>query len=287
MAVHTQQYVVVWECLNHPNSLHWKAYSPVVSQILEKAFQNKLTQVLLGDADPSLSRFRVSLTSMTQICEIREEASPVRRMLYPRSSPAGQGIRWDWLGDRFSEWNEYNMEAQVAIETAWSSGLQTLDLSKTCGVPYIINYCNLTQVRKDTGFVRSIRRVQQATYPAALKHEVPVETVQLSPVKLEQDVKGFGTGGKPKWLSNMIMSVVKSPVKGTGDVKASKLGRNNVEQTTGESPQDINSQRGRKESRIALRVERRMSRSSSLDTVSTCLSHDSIKPPYNRSTNAF
>lgn len=64
---------------------------------------------------------RVSLTSMTQICEIREEASPVRRMLYPRSSPAGQGIRWDWLGDRFSEWNEYNMEAQVAIETAWSS----------------------------------------------------------------------------------------------------------------------------------------------------------------------
>lgn len=59
MAVHTQQYVVVWECLNHPNSLHWKAYSPVVSQILEKAFQNKLTQVLLGDADPSLSRFRL------------------------------------------------------------------------------------------------------------------------------------------------------------------------------------------------------------------------------------
>jgi hypothetical protein len=32
----------------------------------------------------------------------------------------------------------------------------------------------LTQVRKDTGFVRSIRRVQQATYPAALKHEVPL-----------------------------------------------------------------------------------------------------------------
>ena len=53
-------------------------------------------------------------------------------------------------------------------------GLQTLDLSKTCSVPYIINYCNLTQVRKDTGFVRSIRRVQQATYPAALKHEVPI-----------------------------------------------------------------------------------------------------------------
>ena len=31
----------------------------------------------------------------------------------------------------------------------------------------------MTQVRKDTGFVRSIRRIQQATYPAALRTEVP------------------------------------------------------------------------------------------------------------------
>ncbi|EFX69003.1 hypothetical protein DAPPUDRAFT_301187 [Daphnia pulex] len=290
MAVHVQQYVVVWECLSRPNSSHWKAYSPAVSQILEKAYQNKLTQVLLGDADPSLSRFRISLTSMTQICEVREEASPVRRMLYPRSSTAGQGIRWDWLGDRFSEWNEYSMEAQVAIEKAWSSGLQTLDLSKTCCVPYIINYCNLTQVRKDTGFVRSIRRVQQATYPAALKHEVPLETVPQPAVKPEQEtVKSSGSSVKPNWLSNMIMNVVKSPSKGSGDQKSQKLGRNSAEQSSDDCPQDSSSNRKRKESRIALRVERRMSRSSSLDTVSTCLSQDSIKPPQNsaRSTNAY
>lgn len=107
-------------------------------------------------------------------------------------------------------------------------------------------------------------------------------------MKLEQDVKGFGTSGKPKWLSNMI-SVVKSPVKGTEDAKTSKVGRINLEQTACESQQEKNSHRGRKESRIALRVERRMSRSSSLDTVSTCLSQDSIKPPYSsvRSTHAF
>lgn len=61
MAVHVQQYVVVWECLSRPNSSHWKAYSPAVSQILEKTYQNKLTQVLLGDADPSLSRFRLDM----------------------------------------------------------------------------------------------------------------------------------------------------------------------------------------------------------------------------------
>lgn len=40
-------------------------------------------------------------------------------------------------------------------------------------MPYIINFCNLTQVKKDTGFVRSIRRVQQAAYPAAMRNEVP------------------------------------------------------------------------------------------------------------------
>lgn len=65
MAVPVQHYVVVWECLSSPNSAHWKAYSPVVSQILEKAFRSKLTQVLLGDADPSLSRYRFVHTKNT------------------------------------------------------------------------------------------------------------------------------------------------------------------------------------------------------------------------------
>lgn len=39
-------------------------------------------------------------------------------------------------------------------------------MSKTyLNFPYIINFCNLTQVRNTTGFVRNIRRVQQAPYP--------------------------------------------------------------------------------------------------------------------------
>lgn len=39
-------------------------------------------------------------------------------------------------------------------------------MSKTfLNFPYIINFCNLTQVRTTTGFVRSIRRVTQAPYP--------------------------------------------------------------------------------------------------------------------------
>ena len=57
MASH-QQYVVVWECLNNSGRSRWKPYSPSVSQILEKAYRNNLTQVLLGDADPALNKFR-------------------------------------------------------------------------------------------------------------------------------------------------------------------------------------------------------------------------------------
>ena len=110
-------------------------------------------------------------------------------------------------------------------------------------------------------------------------------------MKIEQEtaVKSSLSSGKPNWLSSMIMNVVKSPSKGAGDQKSQKSGRNSVEHSSDDCPQDSSSNRRRKESRIALRVERRMSRSSSLDTVSTCLSQDSMKPPHNslRSTNAY
>ena len=118
----------------------------------------------------------------------------------------------------------------------------------------------------------------------------PIETVLQPAEKIEQPtVKSSGSSGKPGWLSNMIMNVVKSPSKGAGDQKAQKLGRNSAEPSSEDCPHDSNSNRRRKESRIALRVERKMSRSSSLDTVSTCLSQDSIKPPHNsmRYTNAY
>ena len=58
---------------------------------------------------------------MVQICEFKEEACPVRRMLHPRGSPAGQGLRWDWLGDHFAEWIDYDMDTQTYIEAGWSN----------------------------------------------------------------------------------------------------------------------------------------------------------------------
>lgn len=108
-------------------------------------------------------------------------------------------------------------------------------------------------------------------------------------MKSESETKG--PSGKARWLSN-IMNVVKSPSKSAGEPKTPKCARQCAEQTNDDCrscSQDVSSHRNRKESRLALRVERRMSRSSSLDTVSTCLSQDSTKNPYNsvRATNAF
>ena len=77
---------------------------------------------------------------MVQICEYSEEVKPVRRMLYLRASPAGQGIRWDWLGDRISEWIDYEMDAQDCIEAAW------VHVSRNIGTCYGRTTHNLTSL---------------------------------------------------------------------------------------------------------------------------------------------
>lgn len=45
-------------------------------------------------------------------------------------------------------------------------GCQVIDVSRTyLGFPYTIDFCNLTQVRNDSGYKRNIRRINQAPYP--------------------------------------------------------------------------------------------------------------------------
>ena len=64
----------------------------------------------------------------------------------------------------------------------YMQGDQTTDVSKTnTAFPYIINFCNLTQVRNSTGYVRSIRRVQQAPYPL----------IKVQPEELQSVVAGI------------------------------------------------------------------------------------------------
>lgn len=54
------------------------------------------------------------------------------------------------------------------------------------GFPYVINFCNLTQTRINTGFIRNIRRVQQAPYPLI---KVRLEELTPSVHNKQPDIK--------------------------------------------------------------------------------------------------
>lgn len=160
--------VVVWEVesilLNK-----YVPYSSSVSQHLERAYAKKLTRVFLGDSDASLNEYYVNLRTMKQCSEIPEAEHPlvnVRRQFYNPSSPAGKGIRWEYAGNSNSEWHQYDMEIQCLIEEAWSNGNPQIDISSSyIHMPYIIDFCNMTQTRKPSGPIRQIRRISQAPYP--------------------------------------------------------------------------------------------------------------------------
>ena len=157
-------YVVVWEWENRPN--RWRPYSPEVTQLLERAHMKKLNKIYLKDADPLLSDYYINMTTFEQHCEPTGAFYAVRREFYPFGSPAAKGCKWQWGGDTTSDWHIYDMEVQEIIEEAWAKGEQTIDISKNFpGCPYIMNFCNLTQVRTNSGMVRPIRRLPQPVYP--------------------------------------------------------------------------------------------------------------------------
>ncbi|XP_043241701.1 probable E3 ubiquitin-protein ligase DTX2 [Amphibalanus amphitrite] len=182
MASAMQQVVVVWEWEN--SHRRWRPYSPQVVQLLERAFSKGLKSVFLGDAEPLLSNFSVNITTLRQLCDSSDRELVVRRQFYLPSSPAGRGAVWQWSGDTPGEWHSYDMDVQCLVEAVWSLGEQTVDVSNVFAhLPYIINFCNLTQVKKTSGFVRQIRRAQQAAYPLT---KVPADEFVFQPPAIEE-----------------------------------------------------------------------------------------------------
>ncbi|XP_042240567.1 probable E3 ubiquitin-protein ligase DTX2 isoform X2 [Homarus americanus] len=168
-------FVVVWEWENKQR--RWRPYSPEVTQQLERSHTKNLRSVFLGDSDPALKNYCVHLPEMEQKCTASGETVRVRRNFYPQSSPAGQGAVWQWAGDACGDWHVYDMCVQCIIEESWATGAQTVDMSCTFPLcPYVINFCNLTQMNSRTGFIRSIRRFQQAAYPVGRRPVTPQQS---------------------------------------------------------------------------------------------------------------
>ncbi|XP_041455804.1 E3 ubiquitin-protein ligase DTX1-like [Lytechinus variegatus] len=164
--------VVVWEWFSDHG--RWRAYDPSVVVELEAAYGRETT-LALADVDPALSSYEIDFSAMQQYRTTSGNARPIRRRTLPGSSPAGQGVEWQWEDN--SGWIQYDLDTSTIVEDAYSKKLHSIDLSRTrCHLPYIIDFTQMMQIRRTSGFKRKLRRVVLAeSYPKVTNVVSPIE----------------------------------------------------------------------------------------------------------------
>ncbi|KAL4720145.1 hypothetical protein ACJJTC_018193, partial [Scirpophaga incertulas] len=114
-----------WECEGQ-----WLPHTPGVTRTLERAYDKKLTRVVLADADPALKGHYVNLRTLTQCFDTPEGGSVccgVRRSVYDVQSPGGRGLRWEWAALAAPlRYEPMPMELQCYVEAAWGAGADSV-----------------------------------------------------------------------------------------------------------------------------------------------------------------
>ncbi|XP_064612188.1 LOW QUALITY PROTEIN: E3 ubiquitin-protein ligase DTX1-like [Liolophura sinensis] len=137
----------------------WRPYEPHVATYIEKCFTGNTGHVYLGHADATLTHYILDFRSMSQIRQGTGTSRSVRRSLYNRTSPAGQGVMWQWEGDNPGTWHLNDMDISGLLENAFSQRQTMVDLSALpfC-LPYKICLSTMSQIRLETKRRRMIRR---------------------------------------------------------------------------------------------------------------------------------
>ncbi|CAG5115799.1 unnamed protein product [Candidula unifasciata] len=156
--------VVVWAYKNNRNL--WTVYEPLVSCELERQYLlNTQQNVNLGTVSSSLSCYEVSFLHMTQTNIPSGSVREVKRIMCSHTSALGQGVVWEYEGDKPNQWTVYDVDTLNVIEDGFvrhnQMNMSVLDLQQShVRLPYLIDFGRMTQMRVETGRIRRIQRRQ-------------------------------------------------------------------------------------------------------------------------------
>ncbi|XP_034033643.1 probable E3 ubiquitin-protein ligase DTX2 isoform X3 [Thalassophryne amazonica] len=165
----SQPMIVVWEWQDDLGC--WRPYSGQVSAYIERCLSPRgprgsgSTSICLGQSDPSLSPYLIDIPSLKQFRQDTQKTRAVRRSLFAQSSGLGSGVYWEWINDDRT-WTPYETRTSILLENSYQARQGTADLSQH-GYDYIVDLTSLTQVNKNTGFRRQVRRQCNLPYPMA------------------------------------------------------------------------------------------------------------------------